>query len=170
MYNRINNITSIYQTKNFQRDYELSQIYKTNICKLPKINFKKYKRPLKLRDSPKKLFKLNLDNFNTLQTNVTLTSKNNYKYIYDNLDDIDYISLHFYLNSKLDSHPYIIMASSDDYFYKVIKQLCNTAPFLKIEYITAYKYDNGTKIEIQTTKTVKDNGLNEKSKILIEYE
>jgi hypothetical protein len=53
IYKRINDVTSIYQNKNFQRDFERSQVYKTNICKLPKINFKNYNRPLKFRETPK---------------------------------------------------------------------------------------------------------------------
>ena len=170
MYNKINNITSIYQTKNFEKDFEKSRIYKTNICKLPKINFKKYIKPSNFRLTPRKLFSLNLDNYNSLSTNLSSSSKNKYRIYYDNLDDGDYISLHFYFNKKLENHPYIIMASPDQYFYKVIKQLCNSAPFLKKEYITAYKFENGKKIEIQTKKTVKDNDLNEKSKILVEFE
>lgn len=170
IYNRINNITSIYQTKNFEKDYELSKTYRTNLCKLPKINFKKYKKPLKLRETPKKLFKLNLDNFNTVQTNLTLTSKNHFRYLYDHLDDADYISLNFFLNQKSEGHPYIIMASPDEYFYKVIKKLCNTIPYINKKYVSSYILENGEMKEIQNKKTVRENGLTENSKIYINYE
>ena len=67
------------------------------MIKLPKINFQNYKRPLKLRETPKKLFKINYDNFISFNTNLTLTSKNKYDYKCDDLDDIDYISLYFFL-------------------------------------------------------------------------
>ena len=172
IYKRINDVTSIYQNKNFQRDFERSQIYKTNICKLPKINFKNYNRPLKFRETPKKMYKINYDNFNfnTLNTNLTLTSKNKYEYKCDDLDDIDYISLYFFLSSNLSTHPYIIIAYPDDFFYEVINKLCDTVPFLKKDNIIAYKMENEKKVKIQMFKTVKDNGINDKCKIRIEFE
>lgn len=169
IYKRINNATSIYPTKNFKKDFELSQSYKTNICKLPKINFKNYIKPSKNRELPKKLYKLNYDNFFTANTNLTLSSKNNYDFNYDDLDD-ECISLYFYFDSNLNGHPYIIVSSPDEFFYEVIKKLCNTVPNINKDKIIAYKYEDEKKTEIQTFKTIKDNELKDKSKIIIEFE
>ena len=172
IYKRINEVTSIYQTKSFQRDFELSQIYKTNICKLPKINFKNYNRPLGFRETPKKIYKINYDNnnFNTLNTNLTLTSKNKYESKWDDIYDVDYISLYFFLSPNFSTHPYIIVAQPDEYFCDVIQKLYNTVHYIKKNNIIAFKYDDDKKEEIQMFKTVKDNGLNDKSKIKIEFE
>lgn len=169
IYKRINNATSIYQIKNFKKDFELSQSYKTNICKLPKINFKNYIKPTKNRELPKKLYKLNYDNFHTVNTNLTLTSKNNHDFNYDDLDD-ECISLYFFLDSNLNSHPYIIVSSPDELFYEVLKKLCNTVPYIDKYKIKAFKYENEKKTEIQTFKTVNDNELKDRSKIIIEFE
>ena len=127
---------------------------------------------MKFRETPKKLYKINYDNFNfnTLNTNLTLTSKNKYEYKCDDLDDIDYISLYFFLSSNLSTHPYIIIAYPDDFFYEVINKLCDTVPFLKKDNIIAYKIENEKKVKIQMLKTVKDNGINDKCKIRIEFE
>ena len=170
IYKRINDVTSIYQHKNFQRDFERSREYKKNYCKLPKINFQNYKRPLKLRETPKKLFKINYDNFISFNTNLTLTSKNKYDYKCDDLDDIDYISLYFFLSPNLEDHPYIIVSSPDEFFHEVIKKLYKAVSYLKKDNIIAYKYENEKKIEVQMFKTVKENKLNDKSKIIIEFE
>ena len=172
IYKRINDVTSIYQTKSFQRDFVLSQIYKTNICKLPKINFKNYNRPLRFRETPKKIYKINYENnnFNTLNTNLTLTSKNKYESKWDDIYDVDYISLYFFLSPNFSTHPYIIVAQPDEYFCDIIQKLCNTVHYIKKNNIIAFKYDDDKKEEIQMFKTVKDNGLNDKSKIKIEFE
>lgn len=167
IYKRISNVTSIYQNKDFQRDFERSQIYKTNICKLPKINFKNYNKNYKQRETPKKIYKINYYNCKTFNTNLTLTTKDKYKYV--DLDDIDYISLHFFVNSNLEDYPYIIVSYPDESFYDVIKKLCDTIPDLKRDKIIAFKYENESKTEIQMFKSVKDNGLNDKSKIIIEF-
>lgn len=169
IYKRINNASSLYQNKNFKKDFELSQIYKTNICKLPKINFKNYARPLKVNDSPKKTFKFNFNNLSTLNSNLILTSKNKYNYDYDELEDIDAISLFFFLSPNIKDHPYIIIANPDDLFFQVIQKLCRTVPYIKKDKLTAFKYENEDKIELEMYKTVKDNGLNDKCKIIIEF-
>ena len=170
IYKRINDATSIYSHKNFQKDFELSQIYKTNICKLPKINFKNYIKPLKLKETPKKIYKINYDNFSTVNTNLTTSSKNKYENLYDDLDDIDSISLYFYLTPNLKDHPYIIISSPNEFFSEVIKKLCDTATFIKKDNIIAYKYENDNKIELEMFKTLKENGLKNKSKIIIKFE
>lgn len=176
IYKRINNATSIYPSKNFQKDFERSQTYKTNICKLPKINFKKLlKSPIKSKDAQKKLYKYNYDNYNfstvnTNITNVTLTSNNKYNFNYDEIDDMESILLYIYINSNLKEHPYTIISSPDDLFCEVIKKLRETIPFMKKDNIIAFKYENEKKSEIQMFKNLKENGLKDRSKILIEYE
>ena len=159
-----------YQTKNFRKDYERSQIYKTNICKLPKINFKNINRPFKFRETPNKLHKINYDNINlnTLNSNMTLTSKNKYESKWDDLDDIDCISLYFFLSPDYTSHPYIIFSYPDEFFCEVIRKLCNTVHYIKKDNIIAFKYENEKKKEIEMFKTVRDNGLYHKCKIIIE--
>ena len=168
MYKRINNATSIYPNKNFQKDFELSQTYKTNICKLPKINFKKFLKP---KDEQKKLYKYNYDNsnFNTVN-NITITSNAQYKFNFEELKEMESILLYVYINSILKGYPYTIVSSPDDLFSEVIKKLRNTAPFLRKKSIIAFKYENEKKTEIQIFKTLKDNGLKDKSKILIELQ
>lgn len=168
IYKRINNVTSTYQNKNFQRDFERSKIYKTNICKLPKINFNNYKRDAKFRETPKKIYKINYDNFNTINTNLTLTTKNNINDNRFDLDDIDYISLYFFLGQNLNDHPYIIISNPDELFTDVLKKFCDTVPFIKREDIAAFKYENNQKFEVQMFKSVKENKLTDKSKIIIE--
>ena len=56
------------------------------------------------------------------------------------------------------------------FFYEVINKLCDTVPFLKKDNIIAYKIENEKKVKIQMFKTVKDNGINDKCKIRIEFE
>ena len=149
IYKRINNAASIYPSKNFQKDFERSQTYKTNICKLPKINYKKYlKPPLNAKEAQKKLYKLNYDNanFSTVNTNISLTSNNKYYFNYEELEELDSILLYIYLNLR------------------------NTVPLIKKARIVAFKYENENKTEVQLFKTLKENGLKDKSKILIEYE
>lgn len=173
IYKRINNAASIYPSKNFQKDFERSQTYKTNICKLPKINYKKYlKPPLNAKEAQKKLYKLNYDNanFSTVNTNISLTSNNKYYFNYEELEELDSILLYIYLNSSLKGHPYTIVSSPDDLFCEVIKKLRNTVPLIKKARIVAFKYENENKTEVQLFKTLKENGLKDKSKILIEYE
>ena len=172
MYKRINNATSIYPNKNFQKDFELSQTYKTNICKLPKINFKKFlKPPLKSKDAQKKLYKYNYDNSNfSTVNNITLTSNDHYKFNFEELKELNSILLYVYINSIVKGYPYTIVSSPDDLFSEVIKKLRNTAPFLRKKSIIAFKYENEKKTEIQIFKTLKDNGLKDKSKILIELQ
>ena len=167
IYTRINNITSIYQNKNFQRDFECSKIYKTNICKLPKINFNNYKRNAKFWETPKKIYKINYDNFNTINTNLALTTKNNNDNKFD-LDNIDYISLYFFLSPNLNDHPYIIISNPEELFIDVIKKFCDTIPFIKREDIIAFKDEDNQKFEVQMFKSVKENKLTDKSKIIIE--
>ena len=135
IYKRINNATSIYPNKNFQKDFERSQTYKSNICKLPKIDFKKFvKTPLKAKEAQKKIYKFNYDNSNFSTVNYTIVS------------------------------------SPDDLFCEVIKKLRKTVPVIKKAKIVAFKYENENKIEIPLFKTLKENGLKNKSQILIEYE
>lgn len=173
IYKRINNATSIYPSKNFQKDFERSQTYKTNICKLPKINFKKFVKPtLNAKETQRKLYKFNYDNsnFSTVNTNISLTSNNKYYFNFEELEELDSILLYIYLNPNLKGHPYTIVSSPDDLFCEVIKKLRNTAPFIKKAKIVAFKYENENKTEIPLFKTLKENGLKNKSKILIEYE
>jgi hypothetical protein len=169
IYKRINNATSFYQNKNFKKDYELSQAYKTNICKLPKINFKNYKKKIKVNETPKKHFKLNFNNLNIFNTNLTLTTKNRYNYDYDDLEDIDSISLYFFLSPNIKDHPYIIIVNPDDLFFQVIQKLCDTVPYIEKDKLIAFKYEDENKIEIEMYKTVKDNGLTDKCKIIVEF-
>ena len=51
-----------------------------------------------------------------------------------------------------------------------IKKLRETVPFMKKDNIIAFKYENEKKSEIQMFKNLKENGLKDRSKILIEYE
>lgn len=166
IYKRINNATSIYPNKNFQKDFERSQTYKSNICKLPKIDFKKFvKTPLKAKEAQKKIYKFNYDN-----SNFSTVNTNKYYFNFEELEELDSILLYIYLNPNLKGHPYTIVSSPDDLFCEVIKKLRKTVPVIKKAKIVAFKYENENKIEIPLFKTLKENGLKNKSQILIEYE
>ena len=86
-------------------------------------------------------------------------------------NNVDYISLHFFLNDKsLGENSYIIITSLNELFSKVTEKLFKTASFLnkdKIIGFTLQKNDKMTLLELD--KTVKDNGLNDESKILIQF-
>ena len=107
----------------------------------------------------------NLLSNNSLYYNINDNNNN----VVDN--NVDYISLHFFLNDKsLGENSYIIISSLNELFSKVIEKLFKTASFLnkdKIIGFTLQKNDKMTLLELD--KTVQDNGLNDESKILIQF-
>lgn len=122
------------------------------------------------------LYRNNSEINNNINSNL-LSNKSFYYNINDNTNNnavdnnVDYISLHFFLNDKsLGENSYIIISSLNELFSKVIEKLFKTASFLnkdKIIGFTLQKNDKMTLLELD--KTVKDNGLNDESKILIQF-
>ena len=120
------------------------------------------------------LYRNNSEINNNINSNL-LSNNSLYYNINDNNNNVDnnvdYISLHFFLNDKsLGENSYIIISSLNELFSKVIEKLFKTASFLnkdKIIGFTLQKNDKMTLLELD--KTVKDNGLNDESKILIQF-
>ena len=75
----------------------------------------------------------------------------------------------FFLSPNIKDHPYIIIVNPDDLFFQVIQKLCDTVPYIEKDKLIAFKYEDENKIEIDMYKTVKDNGLTDKCKIIVEF-
>lgn len=171
---KINNCSPYYNINKWERDYVKSQYYKKNHCQLPVINFKKYKR-INKSNKMNILYRNNSEINNNINSNL-LSNNSLYYNINDNNNNVvdnnvDYISLHFFLNDKsLGENSYIIITSLNELFSKVTEKLFKTASFLnkdKIIGFTLQKNDKMTLLELD--KTVQDNGLNDESKILIQF-
>ena len=102
------------------------------------------------------------------------TNYYNHKYIsnnngINNNNDIDYISLYFYLNKKnYENHSYIIITSLNELFSKVVQKLLNAVPFLSKDNILGYISLDNEKIKLELNKTVEDNNLKDGSKINVQ--
>ena len=172
--NRIINCTPYYNFKKWEEDYQRSQYYKNNYCQLPVIDFKKYRKQNKLNKR-----KININNFNNKNSKSAVLSINRNYSSYDNLGNIsiiskkniDYISLNFFLNNKsLGEHSYIIITSLEEMFSLVTKKFYKTVNYLNKEDILGFSSEENNKtILLELDKTVKDNGLKDGSKIIVQF-
>ena len=158
---RVNNCTPYYNINKWEKDYEKSQYYKMNHCKVPIIDFKKYKK----QDNKYKRAILYRNIFNNNKSKSSF-----YNDFLNSKSDIDYISLNFFLSNKsFEEHSYIIITSLNEIFSDVIKKLFNTIPFLNKKNIIGYTLNDNDKISLlELNKTVKENGLNDGSKIIVQ--
>lgn len=165
---RVNDCTPYYNVKNWEKDYAKSQYYKKNHCQLPIINFKRYKKP-DITNRKNANCKFNYDS-NTLTSSLLLSNDNIFM---DANTNSDYVSLQFYLNNKsLEEHPYIIITSLNALFSDVIQKLFKTIPFLNKENIIGYISHDNDKDKtslLELNKSVEENGLNDGSKIIIQF-
>ena len=172
---RVNECSPYYNINKWEKDFEQSQYYKKNHCQLPIINFKKYRKQNKA-NKIKYLYRNNSDKNNIICSNLLNEKANNSSYFYFNdIDEInnniDYISLHFFLNNKsIGEHSYIIITSLNELFSEVIKKLFKAAPSLNKDNIIGFISQDNDKINLlELDKTVMDNDLNEGSKIIIQF-
>ena len=169
---RINHCTPYYNVNKWEKDYEKSLYYKMNHCQLPVIDFKKYKK----QNKPSKINMLYRNN-SEVNNNINSTAlSNNNSFIfnindYEDKNNEDYISLHFFLNNKtVGEHSYIIISSLNELFSEVTQKLFKTANFLKKNNIIGFTLQENDKMKLlELDKTVKDNGLKDGSKILIQF-
>ena len=161
---RVNDCTPYYNVNKWEKDYEKSQYYKMNHCQLPVIDFKRYKKQDNKPNKRKIIYKNIYDN-NSINSSLLLNST-----LFSNNNNTDYISLNFFLNNKsFKEHSYIIITSLNELFSSVIQKLFNTIPFLKKKNIIGYTlHDNDNTTLLDLNKTVKDNGLTDGSKIIIQ--
>ena len=165
---KVNECSPYYNINKWEKDFEQSQYYKMNHCQLPIIDFKKYRKQNK-SNKVKYLYRNNSEKNNILSSN-----NSNYAYLND-FDDInnniDYISLHFFLNNKsIGEHSYIIITSLKELFSEVTKKLFKAAPSLNEDNIIGFTSQDNDKMKLlELDKTVKDNGLNDGSKIIIQF-
>ena len=165
---RVNECSPYYNINKWEKDFEQSQYYKMNHCQLPIIDFKKYRKQNK-SNKVKNLYRNNSEKNN-------IVCSNNFSYIFSNdFDDInnniDYISLYFFLNNKSNGeHSYIIITSLNELLSEVIKKLFKAAPSLNKDSIIGFTSQDNDKMKLlELDKTVKDNGLNDGSKIIIQF-
>ena len=161
---RVNDCTPYYNVNKWEKDYEKSQYYKMNHCQLPVIDFKRYKKQDNKPNKRKIIYKNIYDN-NSINSSLLLNST-----LFSNNNNTDYISLNFFLNNKsFKEHSYIIITSLNELFSSVIQKLFNTIPFLNKKNIIGYTlHDNDNTTLLDLNKTVKDNGLTDGSKIIIQ--
>ena len=165
---RVNNCTPYYNINKWEKDYEKSQYYKMNHCQLPKIDFKKYRKQNK-SNKVKYLYRNNSEKNNILSSN---NSKCLYLNDFDDINNnIDYISLHFFFNNKsIGEHSYIIITSLKELFSEVTKKLFKAARSLNKYNIIGFTSQENDKMKLlELEKTVEDNGLNDGSKIIIQF-
>ena len=170
--NRIVNCTPYYNVNKWEKDYERSQYYKNNHCQLPIIDFKKYKK----QNKPNKRKNNNLDNINNkstiLSNNQNYSSFNSLNELnFSENNNIDYISLNFFLNNKsIGEYSYIIITYLEEIFSGVTNRFFNTAKFLNKEKIIGFTKEENDKLTLlELNKTVKDNGLKDGSKIVVQF-
>lgn len=161
---RVNDCTPYYNVNKWEKDYEKSQYYKMNHCQLPVIDFKRYKKQDNKQNKRKIIYKNIYDN-NSINSSLLLNST-----LFSNNNNTDYISLNFFLNNKsFEEHSYIIITSLNELFSSVIQKLFNTIPFLNKKNIIGYTlHDNDNTTLLDLNKNVKDNGLTDGSKIIIQ--
>ena len=169
---RVNECSPYYSINKWEKDFEQSQYYKSNHCQLPIIDFKKYRKQNK-SNKIKYLYRNNSEKNNILGSKILNEKINNSSNFYfnDMNNNIDYISLHFFLNKTSNvEHSYIIISSLNELFSQVTKKLFKAASSLNKDNIIGFTSQNNDKIKLlELDKTVKDNGLNDGSKIIIQF-
>ena len=178
LFNRINNCSPFYNINKWEKDFEKSQYYKMNLCQLPVINFQKFKKQniSGYGNKRRTLYKTN----NNIKNSYLLSSCHsvksyNHKYNFEkdeNESNTDYISLYFFSNNKcFGDYPYIIVTSLDEYFSDVVQKLFNTIKNLDLdkEKINGYTCQDKGDFYLDLNKTIKDNGLKDKSEIIIQF-
>lgn len=171
---RVNECSPYYNINKWEKDFEQSQYYKMNHCQLPIIDFKKYRKQNK-PNKIKYLFRNNSEKNNILSSKILNERINNSSYFYfndfDDLNNIDSISLYFDFNNKSNGeYSYIIITSLDELFSEVTRKLFKAAPSLNKDNIIGFTSQDNDKLKLlELDKTLKDNGLNDGSKIIIQF-